>query len=148
MQISTRGRYGLRAIVDLATYSGEERVALKNIAERQNISESYLEQLFAALRKGGLVKSVKGAQGGYALANHPGQITVGDVLRLLEGSLFAVQESAEKDNSSNQLETCLYAHVWNNIDLAIRAVVDSITLEDLVERYQTLNGSLARMFYI
>ena len=96
MQISTRGRYGLKAMVDLAIYSVNDHVALNSIAERQNISEGYLEQLISALRKGGLVKSIKGSQGGYVLADYPSKVTVGAVLRILEGKLFTVDDSSEK----------------------------------------------------
>ncbi|MDD3365035.1 MAG: Rrf2 family transcriptional regulator [Syntrophomonas sp.] len=148
MQISTRGRYGLRAMVDLAIYSVDEYVALNNIAERQNISESYLEQLFSALRKGGLVKSIKGSQGGYALAYSPSKITVGAVLRLLEGKLFSVAESSENEIVNNTIEYCLSENVWEKINASICSIVDSITLEDLVDRYKTMNGSISRMFYI
>jgi Rrf2 family protein len=148
MQISTRGRYGLRAMVDLAIYSVNEYVALNNIAERQNISESYLEQLFSALKKGGLVKSIKGSQGGYALADHPSKITVGAILRLLEGKLFSVDDSTENQTNNNTIEYCLSENVWEKINASICSIVDSITLEDLVERYKILNGSISPMFYI
>jgi Rrf2 family protein len=148
MQISTRGRYGLRAMVDLAMYSVNEHVALNSIAERQNISESYLEQLISALRKGGLVKSIKGSQGGYVLAAHPSKITVGAVLRILEGKLFSVAESSENEIAYSTIEYCLNQNVWEKINASICSIVDSITLEDLVERYKTMNGSIARMFYI
>jgi Rrf2 family protein len=87
MKLSTKGRYGLRAMVDLAVHSSGEHVALYSIAERQNISENYLEQVFSILRKAGLVKSVKGAQGGYTLADKPSNISIGAILRVLEGDL-------------------------------------------------------------
>lgn len=148
MQISTRGRYGLRAMVDLALYSVDEHVALNSIAERQNISESYLEQLISALRKGGLVKSIKGSQGGYVLADHPSKITVGAVLRILEGKLFIVEDSSDKEGNNSSIEYCLAVNVWEKINANICSIVDSITLEDLVERYRAMNGSMSRMFYI
>lgn len=148
MQISTRGRYGLRAMVDLAIYAIDEYVALNTIADRQNISESYLEQLFSALRKGGLVKSIKGSQGGYALSDHPSRITVGAVLRLLEGKLFIVAESSENELVNNTIEYCLNENVWEKINASVCSIVDSITLEDLVERYKILHGNLSPMFYI
>ena len=91
MKLSTKGRYGLRALIDLATYSEEEAVSISSIAARQHISEGYLEQLVAKLRKAGLVTSTRGATGGYRLAKDPGQISVGDILRALEGSLEAVE---------------------------------------------------------
>ena len=90
MQISTKGRYGLRALIDLALYSDEEAVSIQSISNRQNISDSYLEQLMRKLKKAGLVVSERGAQGGYRLAKPADEISVGDVLRALEGSLEAV----------------------------------------------------------
>ena len=87
MKLSTKGRYGLRALIDLAQYSEKEAVPISSIAQRQNISESYLEQLFAKLKKAGLVMSIRGAQGGYRLAKPSDTISVGDVLRALEGNL-------------------------------------------------------------
>jgi Rrf2 family cysteine metabolism transcriptional repressor len=148
MQISTRGRYGLRAMVDLAIYGVDEYVALNNIAEKQNISESYLEQLFSALRKGGLVKSIKGSQGGYALVAHPAQITVGAVLRLLEGKLFTASEVSIPESEPSTIEYCLSVNVWEKINASICSIVDSITLEDLVESYHNLHEYKSPMFYI
>ena len=90
MKLSTKGRYGLRALIDLALYSENETVSIQSIARRQNISDSYLEQLMRKLRSAGLIVSVRGAQGGYKLARPANEISVGDVLRALEGSLEAV----------------------------------------------------------
>ena len=87
MKLSTKGRYGLRALVDLARYCGEEPVSISSISAREDISERYLEQLMSLLRKAGLVKSIRGAAGGYVLARPAGEISVGDVLRALEGNL-------------------------------------------------------------
>ena len=91
MKLSTKGRYGLRAMIDLAQYSEQEAVSISSIAQRQNISESYLEQLVAKLKKSGLVMSTRGAQGGYRLARPADEISVGDVLRALEGGLNLVE---------------------------------------------------------
>ena len=91
MKLSTKGRYGLRAIVDLAVYSEKESVSISSIARRQNISERYLEQLAGKLKKAGLIMSTRGAQGGYRLARPADEISVGDVLRALEGNLEAVE---------------------------------------------------------
>ena len=91
MKLSTKGRYGLRALIDLARYSEMEPVSISCIAERQNLSERYLEQLMSLLKKAGLIKSIRGAGGGYVLAKDAGEISVGDVLRALEGSLEPVE---------------------------------------------------------
>lgn len=148
MQISTRGRYGLRAMVDLAIYAVDEYVPLNSIAERQNISESYLEQLFSALRKGGLVKSIKGSQGGYTLVDKPAQITVGAVLRLLEGKLFTAAEDSIPESGPSTIEYCLSVNVWEKINASICSIVDSISLQDLVESYHNLHDLKSPMFYI
>lgn len=147
MKISTRGRYGLRAMVDLALNAGDGHVALSAVAERQGISANYLEQVFAALRKAGLVKSIKGAQGGYVLAVRPDSIKVGDILRVLEGSLSVIDES-ESDYLNNPIQYCLKQKVWDKIDERINSIVDSITLEDLVSEYRRKNGWEEMMYYI
>lgn len=146
MKLSTRGRYGLRAMVDLAVFSKGEHVALYNIAERQNISENYLEQVFSILRKAGLIRSVKGAQGGYTLGDDPANIKVGTILRVLEGELAIVDESGEATGSENSIQNCIKIHVWDKINAAINEVVDGLTLQDLVDEYQKLSG--LAMYYI
>ncbi|AFS79649.1 transcriptional regulator, Rrf2 family [Gottschalkia acidurici 9a] len=147
MRLSTKGRYGLRAMIDLAINSKGEQVALYSIAERQNISVSYLEQVFAILRKSGLVNSIKGAQGGYMVADDPSNITVGTILRALEGNLSVVEESEELEDTRS-VEYCLRINVWDKINESINNVVDSMTLEDLVEEYKRMNGKDNLMFYI
>lgn len=146
MKISTKGRYGLRAMLDLAVNSGGTHVSLFNIAERQNISVNYLEQVFSQLRKSGLVNSVKGAQGGYMLADSPSKISVGDILKSLEGDLVVVDEDTDRGEQSNEIQQCITKCVWNKINESINSVVNSISLEDLVEEYKGLNNY--PMFYI
>lgn len=149
MKISTKGRYGLRSMVDLAVNSSGDHVSLCSIAERQNISENYLEQVFSTLRKAGLVKSVKGAQGGYVLADHPSNIKVGTILRALEGDLSVVDEDLEGDASSqNSVQRCIKVNVWDKMNESIEKVVDSLTLEDLVNDYKRMNDKNVLMFYI
>lgn len=149
MKLSTKGRYGLRSMIDLAINSKGEQVALYSIAERQNISVSYLEQVFSILRKSGLVNSIKGAQGGYILADNPADITVGKILRALEGSLSIVDYSNEQiEEDKKSIEYCLKVNLWEKINQSIDKVVDNITLEDLVEQYKDMNNSENLMFYI
>ncbi|MFZ5987783.1 MAG: RrF2 family transcriptional regulator [Bacillota bacterium] len=148
MRISTKGRYGLRAMLDLAINSHGDHVPLKSIAERQDVSESYMEQVFSALRKAGLVKSVKGPQGGYILAVNPSNITIGDILRVLEGTLSVVDENNEEAARNNDVERCLTEKVWNLINESINGIVDSITLEDLMQEYKKMNNNKAIMYYI
>lgn len=148
MKVSTKGRYGLRAMVDLAIHSTNGHVALYCIAERQNISVNYLEQVFSTLRKTGLVKSVKGAQGGYTLADLPSNITIGKILRALEGSLSVVDENDADSAEDKSIKYCIQVNVWDKMSDSLNQLVDSITLEDLVNEYKKMSGTLASMYYI
>ncbi|HYF84623.1 MAG TPA: Rrf2 family transcriptional regulator [Clostridia bacterium] len=148
MKISTKGRYGLRAMVDLAVYSAGDHLSLKSIAERQNVSEGYLEQVFSTLRKAGLINSIKGAQGGYALADRPASITVGAVLRALEGNLSIIDEKSLEEKTNDKIEDCIREKVWNTINSSINDVVDKINLEDLMNEYKKMTNKQADMYYI
>lgn len=144
MKISTKGRYGLRAMVDLAVNSRDECISLKSIAQRQGISENYLEQLIASLKKADLVKSVRGAQGGYMLGKEPNEISVGDIIKALEGPLNLVDCVSGADNDSSvcgsaSCKGCVTKNVWERISLSINEVVDGITLEDLMKDQENIN---------
>jgi Rrf2 family transcriptional regulator, cysteine metabolism repressor len=147
MKISTKGRYGIRAMLDLAISSPAGQVTVKSIAERQNISEGYLEQVFSSLRKGGLVKSIKGAQGGYVLGRSASSITVGDVLRQLEGDLSVVDENSSKDSESD-VEYCISNNVWKRLNQSINNIVDQITLESLTLEYGKMSEHDSYASYI
>ena len=139
MKLSTKGRYGLRALIDLALYSENETVSIASISARQNISESYLEQLIAKLRKAGLVTSVRGAGGGYKLALPASEISVGDILRALEGSLDAVNcPGLEEERSCGGSEFCVTKYVWQKINDSINRTVDEIKLDQLVEESRSM----------
>ena len=142
MIISSKGKYGLVALMDICLYSGSEAVTLKSVSKRQNISERYLEQIFSILRKGGIITSKKGAQGGYFLARKPKDITVGEILNILEGYLKIVSPSEEK----NDIECFMQKNIWNNINRQIEEYFDSVTLEALVKDY--IEGKIAIMYYI
>lgn len=144
MKVSTKGRYGLRAMIDLALYSNNELVSLASIAERQDISKSYLEQVFSVLRKAGIVKSIKGAQGGYSLSSEPENITVGMILRALEGDLSVVP--MDDDIATNRIESYIRDNLWGKIDEKVFSLVDGLTLKDLVDDY--LKKDPAPMYYI
>lgn len=149
MKLSTKGRYGLRCMLDLAMNSSGEHVALYNIAERQGLSVLYLEQVFSTLRKAGLIKSVKGAGGGYSLADAPANITVGAVLRALEGNISIVNSlSGDESEQQNTLEKCIRTTLWTRIDDSISKIIDSVTLEDLAEDARKMDSKDALMFYI
>lgn len=139
MKLSTKGRYGLRAMIDLASHMDEETVSLSSIARRENISESYLEQLASSLKKAGLVTSSRGAQGGYKLGRDASEISVGDVLRACEGSTDAVScpgMTAEGSGKAVQgcagADVCVSRYVWEKINTAITDTVDGIYLDELV----------------
>jgi len=142
MKLTTKGRYGVKAMIDLALQGSEEPVSLKSIAERQNLSENYLEQLFAVLKKSDLVKSVRGAQGGYLLAGNPADITIGSILRSLEGSLAPVDCVLEEDPvKCDKSDSCITKFVWEKIRDSVNSVVDSITLADLIAEYKKKNDA-------
>ncbi len=149
MKLSTKGRYGVMAMLDLALHNSEGQISLKSIAERQGISENYLEQLFALLRKAKLVNSIRGSMGGYILAASPDSITVGDILRSLEGSLAPVDCVLEDEPSScDRSDCCVTRIVWEKIRDSINEVVDSITLYDLTEKFRKYNKRDQYMYYI
>lgn len=136
MKLSTKGRYGLRAIVDIASHGKEQPVSITNISSRQNITVRYLEQLLGKLRKAGLVKSVRGSQGGYILAKDARDISVGEVLRALEGDLIPVacSEITGDEKKCSGANSCVTKYVWKRINDSIQETVDSILLSELVER--------------
>ncbi len=132
MRLSTKGHYGLKAMYDLAQHYGTGPVPLKSVAQRQHISGYYLEQLIAVLRKGGLVKSVRGAQGGYVLARPPEEIRVGDIIRILEGPIAPVECVSEfKTPECDQADRCITRLVWEKVRDGIARVMDSISLADM-----------------
>jgi Rrf2 family protein len=145
LKLSTKGRYGLRALIDLALHSETDAVALSSIAERQNISISYLEQLIAKLKKAGLVNSTRGAQGGYTLAKAPEEISVGDILRALEGDLNPVDcaEIHGKENTCESSDLCVTKYVWKRISDSINNAVNEIMLSELVEESKCLHAKKA-----
>lgn len=149
MKLSTKGRYGLKAMYDLAIHFGDGPIPLKSIAERQRISDHYLEQLIATLRKSGLVKSIRGAQGGYTLAELPERITVGEIIRSLEGPLGVSDCSMEEEPTAcENAECCVTRVIWKKIQDSISEVIDSITLQDMVDDYHRIKQKDNFMFYI
>ena len=128
MKISTKGTYAIQVMLDLAVHNTGENINVKKIAERQDISEKYLEQIIAVLNKAGFVRSIRGAQGGYRLAKDPALYTVGDILRVTEGPL----EPVSPDESP--------LSVWKKLSDAISEVVDGITLQDLADEENARSG--------
>lgn len=132
MRLSTRGHYGLKAMFDLALNFGEDPIPLKSVARRQGISDNYLEQLISVLRRSGLVKSVRGAQGGYMLARPPAEINVGEIIRALEGPIAPVNCVSEVEPTEcDQSDYCITRTVWARVRDSIAEVLDSISLADM-----------------
>lgn len=140
MKISTKGRYALRLMIDLAENNTGTPVSLKDIAKRQEISDKYLEQIISILNKAGFVRSIRGAQGGYVLRKEPKEYTVGMILRLTEGSLAPVACIADDEVVCERKEACVTSIVWKKINDAVSGVVDGITLQDLVDWQSEKNG--------
>lgn len=140
MKISTKGRYGLKAMIFIVANSDDGCVSLRCISEAEGISENYLEQIMAGLKKNKLVKSVRGAYGGYTVDKDPSEISVGDILRALEGSLSPV-DCLDEDKTCtcgtvDCSSECITREVWKKIDDSITATVDGISLQSLVDKYK------------
>ena len=136
MKLSTKGRYGVKAMVDLAINYGEEPVSIKSISERQSISEYYLEQLFSTLRKAELIKSIRGAQGGYILNRAPAEISIHEVIEVLEGPIEV--SNCLEDEACNNIDCCATRLLWKKIKDSIDSVTSSITLKDIVDDYNKM----------
>lgn len=143
MNISSKSRYGLRSVIYLGIHYGKENVSIKEISEKEDISKRYLEQIFAELKKGGIVNSTKGTKGGYFLAKKPSDITVGSVIQLLEGTLSVID--GQEQYQVEDLEYTIINKVWHKMSDAIGDVVEAITIESLINDYISLSQG---MFYI
>ena len=131
MLVSTKGRYALRTMADLAVHGNGEPVKIKDIAKRQGISGKYLEQIISILSRAGLVRSIRGNQGGYYLAKAPKEYTLGMILRITEGSLAPVDCLSGDENPCTRQHGCVTLRLWHELDDAISGVVDRYTPEDL-----------------
>ena len=134
MKVSTKGRYALRMMVDLAEHQNDGFVALKDIAKRQDISKKYLEQIVPLLNKSGFLLANRGFQGGYRLARQPVEYTVGDILRITEGSLAPVVCLDQTPNPCQRAADCATLPVWEGLNKVINEYLDGITLQDLLEQ--------------
>ncbi|MEI3162265.1 MAG: Rrf2 family transcriptional regulator [Lachnospirales bacterium] len=141
MKISTKGRYALRLMLDLAVNNTGEYIPLKTVSERQEISVKYLEQIITTLVKAGFVKGLRGSKGGYKLAKEPDEYTVGMILRLTEGSLAPVACLDDEVNTCDRCDDCITLELWKQLYSAINNVVDNITLADLIEKYNSKIGN-------
>jgi len=133
MMISTRGRYSLRMMLDLAENQKDGYAALRDIAERQDISKKYLEQIIPILNRAGLLLTTRGYQGGYRLARKPSEYTVGEILRAAEGSMAPVACLEQSPNTCSRCSECLTLPVWEGLDRVVNEYLDGITLQDVLD---------------
>ena len=137
MKLSTKGKYGVRAVFEVARHFGKGPITIKEIADRQGISFSYLEQILHKLGKAGLIESVRGPSGGYLLARKPSELTIGDIVRVLEGPI-ALSHCLEPGEPSDccQADDCVAKMVWARVGAKIEEALDSISFDDLLQQYQ------------
>jgi Rrf2 family protein len=147
LKLSTRARYGTRALLDLAIHREEKPVQLKNIADRQQISPLYLEQLISPLLAAGILRSTRGAKGGIWLARSPGEVKLSEVIQLLEGSILPVECINDPDICPHSTD-CVTRQIWEEMGKAMNGVLESTTLQDLVEREKAKEQSDKTMYYI
>ncbi len=134
MRISTKGRYALRMMIDLAEHENDGYVALKDIAERQGISKKYLEQIIPIINRTDFLKTTRGSQGGYKLARDPSKYTIGDILRLTEGSLAPVDCADQNPVECPRGDECVTLPIWKGLARVINEYVDGITLQDILDQ--------------
>lgn len=149
MKVSSKSRYGIRALVDLGINAKEEQIALAEVAERQNISIQYLEQVFSALRKAGLIKSIKGAKGGYLLGKKPEEMTLYEIIQTLDGNI-AIMEIAQGEplEKGQYVEAAVRESVWKPLDDLTEQFLKSITIKDLMLKAKDKKTSACDMYYI
>ena len=140
MKISTKGRYALRLMLDLALNDSEKPTRIKEISSRQGISDKYLEQIIAILNKARYVRSIRGPQGGYLLTKKPEEYTVGMILRLTEGSMKPVACLEDDPNQCSRAGECVTLRLWKMLDEAIEGVLDKVTLQDLKDWYEQMGN--------
>ncbi|MDR1397917.1 MAG: Rrf2 family transcriptional regulator [Desulfarculales bacterium] len=140
MKISTKGRYALRMLLDLAEHRAAGFVALKDIAQRQNISKKYLEQIVTILNRSDILRTNRGHQGGYMLAQAPAKYTVGQILRLTEGSLCPVVCLDDQPNRCGRSGICKTLPMWQGLSKVISDYLDNITLQNMLDDYQAMGG--------
>ena len=147
MKISTKIRYGARAMLELASHYGEGPIELKEIAKRENISLKYLEQVINPLRAAGLVKSIRGSKGGYSLAKPPSEICLYDVVETLDGPLNLL-ECLRDSKVCQKVPSCVTRDIWQEVSEAISKIFYSVTLEDMVNRKREKEGNNSSMYQI
>ena len=148
MKLSKKGRYGLTALIDLAVNSKDGYVSLSSIAERNGISLKYLEQVFSSFRRSGIVKSIKGPQGGYLLSRKPGQISVSSIIESLEGSYYLEEEDTSEQNPYQDIAITIQKKIINPVNEEMDNILTNLTLEDLENDYLQSSEYGQDMYYI
>ncbi|MBD5544025.1 MAG: Rrf2 family transcriptional regulator [Lachnospiraceae bacterium] len=148
MKVSTRGRYGIRALVDLAVNAKDGYITLNSIANRNQISVHYLEHVFASLKKAGIVKSIKGAQGGYFLGDKAKNITAEAIILALEGDYRIEEDKIEEAASYRNISTAVENLLWSRVNEELKEILTTVTLEDIVQEYLGLCQNENTMYYI
>jgi Rrf2 family protein len=146
MKISTKGRYGLRILLDLAIHDSGSPRLIRDIAQSQQISEKYISRLIIALRKGGMVRSIRGARGGFRLKTDPKEITLLDVVEAMEGPL-AIVDCVRTPAKCCRIESCPTRSIWNDINTGIRDNMRQVTLQDIIDNYKKLNAEQGILDY-
>lgn len=136
MKVSTKGRYALRMLLDLAEHRGDGFISLKDVAERQNVSKQYLEQIVSLLNTSNILRTNRGKNGGYMLAVEPASCTVGKVLRITEGSLAPIACLEDEVNQCSRTDICMTLPMWIGLKDVIADYLDGVTLQDMLEQYQ------------
>jgi len=147
MKLSTKGRYGTRAMLDLALHYGQGPILLKDIARRQQVSDRYLEQVIIPLKAAGLVTSARGAHGGFALAKPPSEIRLIEILQVVEGSISLV-DCVDDPRACSRANSCVTRDVWTEMEKAMSDILKSTTLEDLAQRQREKGQPEAAMYHI
>jgi len=147
MKLSTKGRYAVRAMLDLALHYGEGPILLRDVARREHISERYLEQIILSLKAAGLVNSTRGARGGFMLTKPPSQIRLIEVMQVSEGSMAPV-ECVSDPNVCSRSSLCVTRDIWSEMTEAMSGILESTTLQDLIQRQREKEQPKARMYYI
>ena len=138
MKISTKGRYAVRMLVDMAEHQNDGFISLKDIAERQNISKKYLEQIIALFNNTDILRSSRGFKGGYKLARTPEHYTIGEILRITEGSIAPIACLEDEPNQCDRSSSCKTLFIWNGLYKVISEYLDSITIKDIIDNDTSL----------
>lgn len=148
MKLSAKSRYAIRAMIYLAMHNRDgQHISLKEISEKEDISIKYLEQIFTVLRKENMVKSIKGSYGGYSLACDRNKITIGGIVRAVEGEIYSISSEEKKDYPNNSIEYFMIENFWEELDKSVNTYLDKKNLEEIVKEFEKVNGKPEETMY-